>query len=293
MEDEQGARVVRYYNASHKSFMRVWSGQQDRAIHFGYYDDPKGAHPESLLRMNAFLADLAEISDADTVVDAGCGYGGSTVWLAAERGCTAIGVNISPHQVALAKAFARDRGVEDRASFHHCDYAQTPLPADGADVFWALESTVHTADRGKVFAEAFRLLRPGGRIVVVEYCLRSDPPLDIDEFPGYAAILEGWAMPSLWTVPQIEAAAVAAGFADCSTIDVTDKIAPSLRRMRSIAATTLPVTRLLKRLGWYDPDRVAHARASVLIADALLAGRLSYAVLLAIKPYECSARAVR
>jgi ubiquinone/menaquinone biosynthesis C-methylase UbiE len=276
--------VVAYYKASHKSYVRVWSGIYDRAIHFGYYDNEATTHPEALIRMNEILSELVEIDREDVVIDAGCGFGGSTVWLAENRAGKAIGVNIVPHQIAIANGVAQDRVVADRVSFLEADFANIPVKDETADVFWALESMVHAPDRSLVLAEAFRLLKPGGRIMIVEYCLRSEPPLDVASIPQYEEILSGWAMPSLLTIPDYVSLISAAGFSGIRPQVLTDWVVPSLRRMKRLAGASLIVTRLLAALGLYDRARVAHAQASVALADAHFAGHFHYAVITAQKP---------
>ena len=285
--------VIRYYKASHKSYVRVWSGSYDQSIHFGYYDTGNETHAESMIRMNEVACDLAGIGPDDTVVDAGCGFGGSTVWLAENAAKSVYGVNIVPHQVEMAKDLAASRGVSDRATFLNADFADIPLGNETADVFWALESTVHAPDRAKVLAEAFRILKPGGRIMVVEYFLRSKPPVDPETIPGYQKILSGWAMPSLITVPDFSDLLLLAGFDDVRATNMTDKVAPSLKRMKRIAGASLYVSRPLAALGLYDPDRVDHAQASVALADAHLSGQFEYVAMVARKPETASPEAGR
>ena len=282
--DQTSQSVIAFYKASHKSYVRVWSGTYDRAIHFGYYDDETTMHPEALIRMNELLADLAGIGREDVVIDAGCGFGGSTVWLAENRAGKAIGINIVPHQIAIANEVAQDRGVADRVTFLQADFANIPIEDGSADVFWALESMVHAPDRLRVLAEAFRLLKPGGRIVIVEYFLRSDPPLDVATIPHYEDILSGWAMPSLLTIPDYCQLMHSAGFGSMHAQVLTDNVAPSLQRMKKFAAASLVITRPLAALGLYERARVAHAQASVALADAHFAGHFQYAVITAQKP---------
>lgn len=283
-DQAQAEAVIRYYKASHKSFVRVWAGKYDQSLHFGYYDAQHSTHAAAMLRMNEVIADLAAIGPDDVVIDAGCGFGGSTVWLAEKRAKHVFGINIVPHQIEIAEALARDRNVADRTDFLRCDYADIPLEPRSANIFWAIESMVHATDRAAVLAEAYRLLRPGGRMVIVEYFLRTDPPIDPSEIRSFDTILSGWAMPSLTTLPGLCAMAEQAGFSDATPIDMNDNVAPSLQRIRRIAGASLFVTRPLAALGLYDPDRVAHAVATVRLAEAILAGQIRYAAVVAHKP---------
>ena len=86
--------------------------------------------------MNRELADRAEIGADDHVLDCGCGVGGSSVWLAAERDATVTGVDLVPLQLREARELAAERGVADRAAFARGDFTDLPLPADSVDVVW-------------------------------------------------------------------------------------------------------------------------------------------------------------
>jgi tocopherol O-methyltransferase len=140
-------------------------------IHFGYYDDQHRDHDAAVLNINRKLADVAGISKQDRVLDAGCGIGGSSLWLAANRRCRVVGINIVPWQIQQAQALAAQRGLQALADFQLADYADTKLKADSFTVVWGLESVVHAADKQAVIQEAYRLLQPGGRLVIAEYML--------------------------------------------------------------------------------------------------------------------------
>ncbi len=83
----QSKRVLDQYKNTRLDYRLLWTGRDTLAVHFGYYDAGVRNHAESLQRMNEVLADAVQISNRDTVLDAGCGYGGSSIWLSKHRGC--------------------------------------------------------------------------------------------------------------------------------------------------------------------------------------------------------------
>src|SRR3954454_606250 len=96
-EPAQIESVVRYYAATTFGYHAVWTGRRDLALHFGYQEPARPlSHRASLLNMNAALAARAGIGPGDRVLDAGCGYGGSALWLAASIGCAVVGINVVP-----------------------------------------------------------------------------------------------------------------------------------------------------------------------------------------------------
>src|SRR3989338_6816636 len=134
MQTAQINKVIKYYDSTVIDYMLLWTGSKDLAMHYGYYDDKTRNHLESLLKMNKVLSEFVRIYRNDEVLDAGCGYGGSAIWLAKNIGCKVAGLNIVPFQIERAKQFAREQGVADLVSFHNEDYAHTSFSSTSFDV---------------------------------------------------------------------------------------------------------------------------------------------------------------
>src|SRR6476646_11694 len=111
-ETQHRDSVVRYYDDTWLDYRLVWLKPSNFAIHFGYHDDDeRRSHADALVQMNRVLADLARIGQGQRVLDAGCGVGGSSLWLAEHRGAQVLGITPVGSQVARARAFARHRGL--------------------------------------------------------------------------------------------------------------------------------------------------------------------------------------
>ncbi len=82
-EHQHYTAVLRYYNETRWDYKHLWQSDKTLAIHFGYYDEQATTHRKAVERMNGALAAAAAINSSDLVLDAGCGMGGSTIWLAA------------------------------------------------------------------------------------------------------------------------------------------------------------------------------------------------------------------
>src|SRR5262249_51577782 len=134
----------------------------------------RGARDE-LLNTNRVLADVARIGPDARVLDAGCGVGGSAVWLARHTGARVLGLTLSPRQARHARAFARHHDVARQVEIGVRDYLHTHLPDRSFDVVWALESSCYAADKRAFLREAFRLLAPGGRLVLGDGFLLRAP----------------------------------------------------------------------------------------------------------------------
>ncbi len=241
----QTEKVIQYYQGTQRDYKRFWMSSNSLAMHFGYYDETVRTHDASLLKMNEVLARYAQITSHDHILDAGCGFGGSTIWLARMFGCQVKGINIVPEQVEEAQHFARHHQVSDLTQFACMDFTRTTYADASFDVVWGLESAVHTDHKGAFVQEAHRLLRKGGRLLLCEYLLRESPPLSPEEHTELAPWLEGWAMPALLTPGEYTRLFALNGFGCVQTYDLTDHVRRSLDHLGKLHLPTLPSISIL------------------------------------------------
>jgi tocopherol O-methyltransferase len=118
------------------------------------------------------VAERASIQRGDRVCDLGCGYGATALVLNRDYGATVTGITLSAKQYAYAR---RSNVKTANVNFILGDALLNGLPAETFDAVIAIESTEHIAAKTKLFYEACRILRAGGRFVVTAWLARTRP----------------------------------------------------------------------------------------------------------------------
>lgn len=218
-----------YYEQTEIHYRRAWDLENSLAMHYGYWREDTRNFRQSLQHMNEEMAKFAFISKADRVLDAGCGVGGTSLFLAKHFGCRVTGISITASHITQSERNARAANVEHLTRFECKDYTQTGYPDGHFDIVWALESFIHANDKPAFIKEAFRILKPGGRLIIGDY-FRKESPLNKQEKKTLEKWLHAWAISSMPSVSETETALAQAGFRQIQFADITSHIRPSAWR---------------------------------------------------------------
>lgn len=202
-------------------------------IHLGHYGSPP--HKKDFLTAKIDFVDemvkwgrLDKLPRDTSLLDVGCGIGGSSRILAKEYGFDVTGVTISPNQVKRAQELTPE-GVN--AKFMVDDAMKLSFPDASFDVVWSVEAGPHMPDKAVFARELLRVLKPSGVLVVADWNQRDDraKPLNFWEKPVMRQLLDQWSHPQFASIEGFSELLEETGFVEGKVItaDWTKETLPS------------------------------------------------------------------
>lgn len=202
-------------------------------IHLGYYGLPP-QRKDFLTAKADFVHEMVRWGGLDklppgtTVLDVGCGIGGSSRILARDYGFAVTGITISPQQVERAQQLT---SAELDVQFLVDDAMALSFPDASFDVVWSIEAGPHMPDKAIFAKELMRVLKPGGIMVMADWNQRDDrqKPLNFWEKPVMQQLLDQWSHPAFSSIEGFSELLEATGLVEgeVTTADWTKQTLPS------------------------------------------------------------------
>jgi tocopherol O-methyltransferase len=239
-------RISSFYDQSTPIWLDTWGEH----MHHGFYGldgkEKKDHQQAQIDLLNAFLA-WGEVEEAKTILDVGCGVGGSARFLARRYGAEVLGVTLSAVQVERARRMTAKAGLSDQVHFRVQDML-TVSPDDGPfDLVWSMESAEHIRDKKALLQLFWEVLEPGGQFVMATWCHRNTPPaLSNSDQRLLDRVCELYHLPPWISVNEFERIAADIGFLDIKTADWSDAVAPFWKAVIQSALSWKSISGLLK-----------------------------------------------
>ena len=273
-EAQSAADVGGHYDELDETYRSIWGEH----VHHGYWRTGRETPEEATDALVDLVAERLRLSAGQKLVDIGCGYGATAARLAARHGVAVTGFTLSEAQWRIAAA------REGALDFRLRDWLDNGLADASFDRAYAIESSEHMVDKPLFFAEAWRVLKPGGRFVVCAWLSREQPSrLEVRHL--LEPICREGRLPSMGTRSEYEALAEAAGFRLLSY----DEISREVRRTWSIcagrAARRLATDRAFRRFAFARTTKNRSFMLSVpRLMLALRTGAMRYGIFAWEKP---------
>jgi len=189
-------RIRTLYDRISPYYRSLWGEH----IHHGYWIRGDETKEQAQIQLIEHLAQLAGIAPGACILDVGCGFGASSIYLARNYKAEATGITISPIQVEMASKAAS--AAEANAKFLLMD-AQAMNFNRSFDVVWSVESISHYQNLEAFFASAAGLLKPGGTLAVIDWFKKEN--LKPAEYKKFIEPIEKGMLVELHTMQEYEA----------------------------------------------------------------------------------------
>ena len=219
-------RIQNYYD-------NLWSvgkefGERfiDVGFHFGYYEKGIINEIKAIQNMNRHIGILLGLSDDRSyeVLEAGCGIGATTRYLAKQYPkCRFTGISLGIKEIEIAQQIQKQHNIQN-TRFFTGNYTKTDFQTGSFDRAFALESFVYAVRKKDVCLEISRILKPGGRFLIIDGFFPKDLPPNSFLKNNYMLLLSKRALPGIITLQEVQLHLQSAGFTDIVIHDLSKNI---------------------------------------------------------------------
>lgn len=279
------AKIIRkighFWNDISDAWLLVWGEH----IHHGYYDEAssinttpeinKDISPQEKLIQK--IIDVVSISPNLNILDVGCGMAGSAIYLAENLDSHVIGVTLSSKQQKIANTKIKNKGIQT-VEIRIDDAHNLKSIADGScDIVWSLESCEQFYDKEMFIKSAYRVLKPGGKLMIATWCAEHDV-LEGNPAKEYLKLCQQFDLPYMPSI-QHYTKMLSKHFEVKESLDWSAYVKQSWE-IGILKLKNYSTIQLLKIAGIRGFRFVCYLK---LMSNAFLSGRIRYGVFVAIK----------
>ncbi len=192
----------------HQRLAQIDRETRGEHIHHGYFLTPADTKEKAQIQLIELLLERSAIPKGSSVLDVGCGIGGTTRHLAKDHGCKVTGVTISGRQVEIARKLTLEASASQQdgtadifrlgdgsVRFIELDaekmgeFFNTEPNVAKFDCVWISEAMSHLPNKQLFFQNAAKLLNPGGKLVVADWFKSEN--LTEEQFKADISPIEG------------------------------------------------------------------------------------------------------
>lgn len=194
-----------YYDQNTNLFLKFNNSKKAQNIHRSLWKDEIKTLEDALNFSNSLILKEIEVLMTSNVrlADLGCGVGASLFYIypRLQNPKSVLGLTLSPVQAKLAKNSAQELSLQNQVLFTEGDFTYVPLDNESLDVIYSVEAVCHAVEPEKYFREASRLLRKGGKLILVDDYL-ANRSFTKNEEKWLNAYIKGWYVPGVRTIEK-------------------------------------------------------------------------------------------
>jgi arsenite methyltransferase len=260
--------IVSYFTQSEWAYSMYHS--EEDCIHLAINED--GAFkPEGYYVHPRYVAQQIQSLQAQTVLEVGCGKGFNSRFLAEQfPSVKFLGLDITPLHIDIARN--KSKSIKN-LSFQTGDFNRLSYPSDSVDIVFAFETLCYAKEPSIIFKEFYRVLRPGGQLIVFDAFSTASPSSWSEDMQAAVKLTElsmvvehGFAQMKQWLDD-----AQSAGFQISVDKDLTTAVRPGLLRLQGLSQRFFRLPLRARLLGWISPPYlVRNAIAGLLMPYVFL-----------------------
>jgi tocopherol O-methyltransferase len=280
--------IKEFYDAS----SNLWEGIWGEHMHHGYYGedgnyklDRRQAQIDLIEELLKWSGDFDK-NPPQNVLDIGCGIGGSSLYLAQKFGAMVTGITLSPVHANRAQERARAAGLAAKTDFQVANALEMPFADNSFDFVWSLESGEHMPDKVKFLQECYRVLKPGGKLMLATWCHRpttATTPLTRQEEQHLQDIYRVYCLPYVVSLPTYTEMVTQCGFKDLQVDDWSTAVEPFWDVVIDSAITPQAIIGLLKA----GRKTIEAALSLRLMSNGYRSGLIRFGLIAATKYIRC------
>lgn len=163
--------VAGHYNDLDRFYREIWGDH----VHHGFWVTGQETPKEATENLVDLVATNLQLQKEQSVLDIGCGYGATAKKLSQDYGVNVVGVTVSESQYQYASQSVADLPL---VSVLSQDILRNGFDSHAFDRVVSIECISHVVDKRKFFSEVARVLRPGGRAVIIAWLVGESPTDD-------------------------------------------------------------------------------------------------------------------
>ncbi len=241
-------KILAYYNSLESRLgykYVIWE-----AKHFGYYPSGKKTISEKKAQelMRERIYKSLKFTPSSLVLDAGCGYGVVSCYLAKKYGPNIIGIDLNPRELQRARERTEEIGLTNKVKFLEMDYSKTNFPDNHFDFIYTIEAFCHSQNYIKTLKEFYRILKSDGKLTIFDYSFASTNLFSKEDLRMHNIIIEKIATPTFKLIKHDEFPRTmqAVGFKNAKQQAITKNIIPSIERLYKLARWPYKIIKLFR-----------------------------------------------